>query len=221
MRAQRLSLQKLGQFQFLLLVVEVGRDATRILGLECICVRRKPRALRTKMQFKGWRGTLSGLGQLRHLGDKRRDADAARQKQVLARTQIEREQVQRVADQPLVADLQVLVQIQTAAPACIVTPHRNAVAAGIKRAAHQRVRVHASAELHNHMRPAGKSRQLPATDGAEAKTGDQRVDGGDLGHTHGNLQVFGAHTKVSTAGGMLAGSSAWMQTPWKAPRRRE
>ncbi len=137
------------------------------------------------------------------------------------RTQIEREQVQRVADQPLVANLQVLVQIQTAAPACIVTPHRNAVAAGIEGAAHQRVRVHAGTELHNHMRTAGKGRQLCAIDGGEAKTGDQRVDNGHLGHTNRNLQVFGTHTKVSTAAGMLSGSSAWMQTPWKAPRRRE
>ena len=78
-----------------------------------------------------------------------------------------------------------------------------------------------SLHLDDDMRAAGEGRQQAAIGRAEMEALDELVDGDDVGNDDVELGRAGAHRKISSMGACSLWSSALMQTPWKAARRRE
>ena len=79
----------------------------------------------------------------------------------------------------------------------------------------------ALAHLDDDMRAAREGRQQAAVRRAEVEARDELVDRDDVGDGDIELGGAGAHRKTSSTGTCSLWSSALMQTPWKAARRRE
>ena len=153
---------------------------------------------------------------LRHLGQKRRDANSTRDQQMLSGAQVQREQVDRVTDQHVLARCDPVVQIQRPAAPGIIAPDGNFIAGQVSRIAHQRIGVapldRAILHIDNGMRPAGKGRHLATIAAHEPELFDQGIDLHHPGHRHGNF-FSPAHANRSTAGGTMPGVSASIFTP--------
>jgi len=190
MGAQRLAIQQILKPDGLILIVEIDMHLVGMLIGQLVHIGAQLSRAAGVMQLPG----AAHPFQMRDHRQERRDADAAGQEHMLAPAQIQREQVHRKGDGHRVADLDLVVQEQRAAPALVVAAYRDRIDAIIARIGHQRIGVQpgplAIAHLDNGMGTGGKGRKRLAIAAGEFEPGDQRVerhDGAD-----GDLDLFGA-----------------------------
>ena len=221
MRAEGLTGQESIKVDLIALIVKINMDAVAIERFQLIDISAKLAVTHRVMQLK----FSAQRGQLRHLRDERRDADTTRNHQMFFGALIEREQIDRIADFHRHTGLDLLMQVERTATPRIIATHRNRIAGGVLRHAHQGVGIKPAGaviiHLDHDMRTTRKRRHRLTITADETEPLDQRINRDHLGDGDGNSRGFNAHWNRSTASGTWPGSSASILTPWKAASLRE
>ena len=111
------------QIDELLLIIIINVRRMRMFGCKLIDITAQFRATATVVQLPFAVGSVQ-LFDLRHKG---RNADTASDEQMLTGPEIERKQINRIAESHGITQLHFLVQKQRATPPVIITAHRNRI----------------------------------------------------------------------------------------------